>query len=179
MSNLQISNTGNGIKRKAENDFTWMGEQLTAMTAEQSRRAEMNKINAYCKKSLPLDAVCYRVGGGNTKLAYAEGHTIIENLNTVFGPTGWNIEYKPSEVLTSNPKLLIKVIATLTVPSLGVVKMDVGYGEDTRGDYEKADKTAHTDALKRCARHFGAFFGLELYDKDRLKEIAEEKKNQK
>ena len=144
---------------------------------EQLERARKSKITAMCRKSLDLSDVAYRAGGGTMKLAYIEGHTTIDHLNEVFGPLGWNVTYGESTVVVSSPpgKLVLRVKCRLEVEGGKVWREDVGHGEDTRGDYEKAEKTAYTDALKRAARLFGPYFGLELYDKEKLKEIAIEK----
>ena len=153
-------------------------DDLREVSYEQMERARKNKIAAMCRKSLDLSDVAYRAGGGaGGKLAYIEGHTTIDHLNEVFGPLGWNVTYGESTVVVSSPpgKLVLRVKCRLEVEGGKVWREDVGHGEDTRGDYEKAEKTAYTDALKRAARLFGPYFGLELYDKEKLKEIAIEK----
>lgn len=150
------------------------------MTYDEMERARLNKIAALCKRSLDNDDVAYRAGGGGMQLAYIEGVDTIRHLNEVFGPLGWNITYgETTKVVEGNGKLVLRVKCRLEVEGGKVWREDVGFGEDTRGDYEKAEKTAYTDALKRAARLFGAYFGLDLYDKEKLKEIAAEKKNGK
>lgn len=168
------------LKRKAaeldssSNDPT----QKREMSYEQMERIRVNKIAAMCLKSLDKDDVAYRQGGGGMQLAYIEGVDTIRHLNEVFGPLGWNVTYgETTKVVEGNGKLVLRVKCRLEVEGGKVWREDVGFGEDTRGDYEKAEKTAYTDALKRAARLFGAYFGLDLYDKEKLKEIAAEKKN--
>lgn len=174
--------SGVGLKRTAA-ELASLGPDPTQkreMSYEQMERIRVNKIAAMCLKSLDKDDVAYRQGAGNMQLAYIEGVDTIRHLNEVFGPLGWNVTYgETTKVVESSGKLVLRVKCRLEVEGGKVWREDVGFGEDTRGDYEKAEKTAYTDALKRAARLFGAYFGLDLYDKEKLKEIAAEKKNGK
>lgn len=168
-----------GLKRSATVALAQASTPTTLgdMTYEQAERARLNKIAALCKKSLDVDDVSYRQGGGGMRLAYIEGVDTIRHLNEVFGPLGWTVTYgETTKVVQDGAKIVLRVKCRLEVEGGKVWREDVGFGEDTRGDYEKAEKTAYTDALKRAARLFGAYFGLDLYDKEKLKEIEIEKK---
>jgi hypothetical protein len=88
-------------------------------------------------------------GGKALAIAYIEARSVMRRLDTVVGAPHWSFDFEP---LTPDCK---RVKGRLTV--LGVTKCDAGEaaGED------EALKSAVSDALKRCAVHFGV--GRYLY----------------
>jgi hypothetical protein len=105
-----------------------------------------------------------RDGGG---IGYVDGHYVIERLNAVFGYDGWAVSYG-ALVTIDGERPVFHVPATLTAG--GVARADIGVGlaaTKSPDSLETAIKAAYTDGLKRCARMFGASFGLALYDKDK------------
>lgn len=100
-------------------------------------------------------------------IGYVEGHYVVTRLNDVFGFDGWELTYGPLTLIDGD-RPLAYVSATLT--AAGVTRSDLGVGvaaNKTPDALETALKGAYTDALKRCARFWGASFGLALYDKDK------------
>lgn len=129
---------------------------------------------------LPREAVSTRVGGGNTKLSYVEAHYVIQKMNDVFGPTGWDSETVEMREVPGNTnkagKQLVAYVAKVRVTALVAladggfmksVKEGWGYGCDKAemNAHEMAIKEAESDAFKRAARQFGMSLGLALYDK--------------
>ncbi len=74
-------------------------------------------------------------------LAYVDARAVMTRLDSVVGPDGWDFQ-----VQVVGPK---SVIGTLTV--LGAVRQDAGEA----GPEDEPLKSAVSDALKRCAVHFG------------------------
>ena len=111
--------------------------------------------------------------------SYLTGHTVIAQLNRIFGYGGHSWE------VTSGPKLIGSTgvdqqtgeldsaigyicMGRLTVSTQsGPVSFDGVGAEKLDGlsfnSHDKALKGAETDAMKRAARHLGAQFGLSLY----------------
>jgi len=88
-------------------------------------------------------------GGKALAIAYIEARSVMRRLDQVVGAPHWSFDFEP---LSPDGK---RVKGKLTV--LGVTKCDAGEasGED------EALKSAVSDALKRCAVHFGV--GRYLY----------------
>lgn len=82
-------------------------------------------------------------------LAYIDARSVMRRLDAVVGPANWSFDF---DVLSPDGKM---VKGKLTV--LGVTKCDAGEG-DTE---DEVLKSAVSDALKRCAVHFG--IGRYLY----------------
>lgn len=76
-------------------------------------------------------------------LPYIDARAVMNRLDLVVGPDGWNFDFDP---LATDGKM---VRGRLTV--LGVTKCDAGQA----GDEDEPLKSAVSDALKRCAVHFG------------------------
>lgn len=129
----------------------------------------------------------YRRGEGGRMLAYAEGHEVINLMNTIFEWDGWNS--KVVNFVTDyaegghGGKWNVGVAATvrLTVLMKGkdqdvireVSHEDIGYGTIDNGPsrgkaMEKCRKEAVTDGLKIAARHFWNATGNCLYNKEYL-----------
>jgi len=139
-----------------------------------------NREKLFQELSRPLDMslVKEREGRGGVILSYLEGHTIISQLNRIFGYDGWEYEItelketarykteKDGKVLL-NIGMLARVRLTVYFPDRSVKREDVGYGTGVAADmnaaFESAAKEAVTDALKRAARTLGNQFGNSLY----------------
>lgn len=85
-------------------------------------------------------------------LAHIDARAVMRRLDQVVGQEGWTWDFDP--VITEPGKVIIK--GKLTV--LGITKADAGEAD---GDGELL-KFAVSDALKRCAVHFG--IGRFLYE---------------
>lgn len=93
-------------------------------------------------------------GGMALGLPYIDARDVMRRLDAVVGPAGWSFDF---DVLGPEAK---RVKGRLTV--LGVTKCDAG---EASGEEEPL-KSAVSDALKRCAVHFGV--GRYLYYLPRL-----------
>jgi hypothetical protein len=76
-------------------------------------------------------------------LAHIDARTVMRRLDAVVGPDGWSFDF---DVLSPDCK---KIKGKLTV--LGVTKCDAGEASTE----DEPLKSAVSDALKRCAVHFG------------------------
>lgn len=85
-------------------------------------------------------------------LPYIGARSVMQRLDAVVGPENWSFDF---EVITPPGGVGTWVKGRLTV--LGITKCDAGEG----GDEEEPLKSAVSDALKRCAVHFGV--GRYLY----------------
>ena len=88
-------------------------------------------------------------GGQALGLAYIDARDVMRRLDLVVGPANWSFDF---DVLAANGKM---VKGRLTV--LGVTKCDAGEADQE----DEPLKSAVSDALKRCAVHFG--IGRYLY----------------
>lgn len=146
------------------------------------------RLNQY----LAPEFVSYRKGEGGRMLAYAEGHEVINLMNTIFGWDGWNsnvvsVATDFAEVNNSG-KWSVGVAATVRVSVL-VKERDkvrevrhegMGYGAMENGPsrgkaMEKCRKEAETDGLKRAARLFGNATGGCLYNSEYLGRVKKVK----
>ena len=145
-------------------------------------------------QKIPRDVISSRDGGGGRQLSYLEGYYVIDRLNQIFGPLGWEkqiLSVLPQEyektVKAGNDTKVVRVRAylvhlRLTVRDLSKLephgsynsctKEAYGYGSDKPDRYgnvnnpgELAMKEAVTDALKVAAKDLGMSMGLALYDK--------------
>lgn len=118
-----------------------------------------------CEAPLPHDVVKKLPGGNGAD--YVTGHYVITRCNQVFGYDGWSFTPGTMNIMPG-PRPVVHVQGVLAVK--GITRGDVGVAvaaTDKPDALETAIKAAFTDALKRCARTFGASFGLALYDKAR------------
>ncbi|KAL6946461.1 hypothetical protein ACO0RG_000614 [Hanseniaspora osmophila] len=131
-------------------------------------------------KKLGPEYISKRTGYGANKVAYIEGWRAINLANQIFGYNGWKSEIKQVTVdfLDSvNGKHTVGCSAVVRVTLTdGTYREDLGYGcsenEKRKAQaFEKAKKTAVTDALKRAFREFGNALGNCLYDKQFLSRI--------
>lgn len=139
-----------------------------------------NDIQAKLDKKLGPEYISKRVGFGTSRVAYIEGWRAINLANQIFGYNGWSTEVKNVIVDfldEKQGKFSVGCTAIVRVTlSNGTYREDIGYGtvENERrkaAAFERAKKSAVTDALKRSLRSFGNALGNCLYDKDFLAKI--------
>ncbi|CUS23784.1 LAQU0S11e04214g1_1 [Lachancea quebecensis] len=137
-------------------------------------------IQAKLDKKLGPEYISKRVGFGANRVAYIEGWKAINLANQIFGYNGWSTEVKSITIDFMDErqgKFCIGCTAIIRVTlSDGTFREDIGYGtvENERrksSAFERAKKSAVTDALKRSLRAFGNALGNCLYDKSFLAKI--------
>ena len=139
---------------------------FTQFTAAVVMRPLSDPQRAQLAQDLPHDVVRSRKQGGGT-VDYVDGWYVITRLNEVFGFDGWTFEQSMPVLTAMGDRYVVHVIGTLRAG--GVVRTDTGAAVTAGSSpdaLETALKGAATDALKRCARTFGASLGLALYDKE-------------
>lgn len=142
--------------------------------------SSFNDIQAKLDKKLGPEYISKRVGFGSSRVAYIEGWRAINLANQIFGYNGWSTEVKSVVVDFLDErqgKFCVGCTAIVRVTlSNGTFREDIGYGtvENERrkaAAFERAKKSAVTDALKRSLRSFGNALGNCLYDKSFLAKI--------
>lgn len=137
-------------------------------------------IQAKLDKKLGPEYISKRIGFGSSRVAYIEGWRVINLANQIFGYNGWSTEVKSVTIDfldEKQGKFSIGCTAIIRVTlTNGTHREDIGYGtvENERrksAAFERAKKSAVTDALKRSLRGFGNALGNCLYDKDFLSKI--------
>src|ERR1044072_2891286 len=140
----------------------------------------------------PLDEKRVKKLRGNS---YLESWDVIAHLNGLFGYGSWSttlsecvLTFEEQTVNSNGNKawnVAYRIQMALTVQTssavgvTGVTSFEDGAvgtseGQPSRGQaHDQALKTAISDALKRCARHFGQQFGLSLYNDGALNIIPE------
>ncbi|SCU94346.1 LADA_0G07998g1_1 [Lachancea dasiensis] len=140
----------------------------------------MEDIQAKLDKKLGPEYISKRVGFGTSRVAYIEGWKAINLANQIFGYNGWSTEVKSITIDFMDEKqgkFCIGCTAVIRVTLTdGTFREDIGYGtvENERrksSAFERAKKSAVTDALKRSLRAFGNALGNCLYDKTFLAKI--------
>ncbi|MEM4185583.1 MAG: Rad52/Rad22 family DNA repair protein, partial [Nitrososphaerota archaeon] len=86
-------------------------------------------------------------------------HDVIRTANRIFGYGHWETEMPVPPMKVGHGYMSVMTVI-VHLPSRTVKFTDAGYCD---GDDETAIKGAVSDALKRCLRHFGPQFGLDLY----------------
>ncbi|CCD23741.1 recombinase RAD52 NDAI_0C00800 [Naumovozyma dairenensis CBS 421] len=138
------------------------------------------EIQAKLDKKLGPEYISKRIGFGSSRVAYIEGWRAINLANQIFGYNGWSTEVKNVTIDFLDErqgKFSIGCTAIVRVTlANGTYREDIGYGtvENERrkpAAFERAKKSAVTDALKRALRGFGNALGNCLYDKDFLSKI--------
>ena len=142
--------------------------------------ASVDDIQAKLDKKLGPEYISKRVGFGTNQVAYIEGWRAINLANQIFGYNGWSTEVRSVTVDFLDERqgrysIGCTAIVRVTLTS-GTYREDIGYGtvENERrkaAAFERAKKSAVTDALKRALRGFGNALGNCLYDKDFLSKI--------
>lgn len=137
-------------------------------------------IQTKLDKKLGPEYISKRVGYGSNRVVYIEGWKAINLANQIFGYNGWSTEVKSVSVDFMDEKqgrycIGCTAIVRVTLTD-GTFREDIGYGtvENERrksSAFERAKKSAVTDALKRSLRGFGNALGNCLYDKDFLSKI--------
>ena len=124
--------------------------------------AEM--IKALCAP-LPKDHIQVKPGAVNRDktqglvLTYMDARAVQDRLDDVC-PGAWEFNWEP--VAQFGPKLAVKGYLTVC----GLTRSDVGQAVPDRSAEDEPYKSAVSDALKRCAIHFG--IGRYLYDLPQL-----------
>jgi hypothetical protein len=115
-------------------------------------------------RPFPREALKTREGGGNKRLTYVEGHTVIRRLNEACGAEGWSFQIMREWAEDGGGGgTLLKALVELTLPGLGS-RQHIGVQKIRGNDGEDIHKGAVTDGLKKAATLFGV--GLELYGPD-------------
>lgn len=116
-------------------------------------------------------------------LRYIEGWFAVQQANVIFGYAGWDREMVHLEKLYERTRGAVTVCAyaaririRVRAGDNEVVREGTGFGTACANDaaeaYERALKTAETDATKRALSTFGSRFGLLLYEKhDELRRL--------
>ncbi|KAG0675346.1 DNA repair protein rad52 [Kluyveromyces marxianus] len=143
-------------------------------------KSAQDDIQSKLDKKLGPEYISKRIGFGSSRVAYIEGWKAINLANQIFGYNGWSTEVKNVTVDFLDErqgKFCIGCTAIVRVSLAdGTFREDIGYGtvENERrkaSAFERAKKSAVTDALKRSLRGFGNALGNCLYDKDFLAKI--------
>ncbi|CCH60003.1 hypothetical protein TBLA_0C01900 [Henningerozyma blattae CBS 6284] len=136
-------------------------------------------IQTKLDKKLGPEYISKRVGYGTSRVAYIEGWRAINLANQIFGYSGWSTEVKTVTIDFLDERqgrfsIGCTAIVRVTLAN-GTYREDIGYGivdnEKKAAAFERAKKSAVTDALKRALRAFGNALGNCLYDKDFLARI--------
>ena len=143
-------------------------------------KSAQDDIQSKLDKKLGPEYISKRIGFGSSRVAYIEGWKAINLANQIFGYNGWSTEVKNVTVDFLDErqgKFCIGCTAIVRVSLAdGTFREDIGYGtvDNERrkaSAFERAKKSAVTDALKRSLRGFGNALGNCLYDKDFLAKI--------
>lgn len=139
-----------------------------------------DEIQAKLEKKLGPEYISKRIGFGSSRVAYIEGWRAINLANQIFGYHGWSTEVKAVTVDFLDERqgrFSIGCTAIVRVSlSNGAYREDIGYGtveneKRKSAAFERAKKSAVTDAMKRSLRGFGNALGNCLYDKSFLAKI--------
>ena len=161
-----VNGNGYGAHQDAGNitghDFLWDGLSPAVVSA--------------LGQPLDPDLVSQRRGRGNKSYEYIEGHTVIDQANSIFGYGGWGYEVAGDVSLrriesvntsTGEVKVSFAYSAPVRVTVNGAPsRTDLGFHvvtDDNPEGHETAAKGAVTDGLKRALRSFGDRFGNGLY----------------
>lgn len=149
-------------------------ELYASKSTEYFSQEQLNMLDA------PLDAGLIKQRPDGKK--YLKGSTEFEAANRIFGYGKWSyrvINRTLQKVHDLDDKLTglyfyVEVelyVAGAMFPFYGDGGQGVKYY--TPQGYEDAAKGATTDAVKRALRHYGAQFGLPLYDEDSLVDMGD------
>lgn len=151
-----------------------MNDSSLAVMLTESQNIDKEHAKEVIQRKIDPRLIKQRDAGGNKKLDYISGSTVIRLLNEAFNYQ-WSFEVIEEVLVTSLPKWdkykkedvaqppYIKILGRLTVPGYGIkeqygTKILLGGATEQEG----ASKSAATDALKKCATLLG--IGLELYE---------------
>jgi len=115
----------------------------------------LDEVYKQLSEPFPVAELLFRVGGKATEggrcraLAYIDARMVMDRLDSVVGPDHWSFDWEPLDAEGHAVK------GKLTV--CGVLHADTGQALKE----EELWKSSVSDALKRCAVHFG--IGRELY----------------
>ena len=110
----------------------------------------------------PIEFIKTRPGKGGRTFRYIEGGYVIAQLNKIFSPIGWDFDIVREKVYDKE----VVVRGRLEIKDF---KSGYSVGRTRTGTKERIAgvplgdtiKSAETDALKKCASHFG--IGLDVY----------------
>lgn len=146
-------------------------------------KEEKQRIEALLGKHLDEMEMAVRPGPGGQALTYVPAAHVIQLANDIFGVSGWSSEikeYKTNFVDIAHggqPSVCVTAKVRVTLKD-GCFHEDLGIGigkGEKAAAFEKAQKEAATDALKRVLRLFGNGAGNSIYNKRYLASIAEQK----
>ncbi len=142
------------------------------------------QIEAQLEENIPREAIATRSAGAGRSLDYLASWYVIDRMNKVFGPMGWDCETVSMQQVGTPEcaRYVAKVRITASVREndsegnlIGytkVIREGTGWGSDkprrdgsVESPHEMASKEAESDALKRAAMKLGISMGLGLYDK--------------
>ncbi|KAJ9634947.1 DNA repair protein rad52 [Coniosporium tulheliwenetii] len=147
---------------------------------------ETGTLQSQLDKQLGPEYISTSPSAGGGKEHDMAGDKVILLANEVFGFNGWSsairdvqIDFVDENQSTGQITLGLSIIVRVTLRD-GTFHDDVGYGhvENCNGKaaaFEKANKEAATNALKRALRHFGNIFGNYFYNKEYLSMVTEAK----
>lgn len=100
----------------------------------------------------PDSEIKQRPGPGGMSFSYVDARAVMQRLDDILTPEGWSFRCTPGNGI-------VRGSLSLFVGDRELVREDIGYpnGPDDMEPY----KSAASDALKRCAVHFGV--GRHLY----------------
>eukprot|EP00499_Haloplacidia_sp_CaronLabIsolate_P011513 CAMPEP_0196781048 /NCGR_PEP_ID=MMETSP1104-20130614/9023_1 /TAXON_ID=33652 /ORGANISM="Cafeteria sp., Strain Caron Lab Isolate" /LENGTH=188 /DNA_ID=CAMNT_0042151265 /DNA_START=6 /DNA_END=568 /DNA_ORIENTATION=- len=136
---------------------------------------ELRRIQRFLSRKLPSTAISERSAPGGGRVAYIEGHRVIQHANEVLGFDGWGssiMKLTVDYVDESNGRWSVCVSAIVRIMLKdGTFHEDVGCGLSDNMRHkgqalEKAQKEAVTDATKRALRYFGNYLGNSVYDRE-------------
>eukprot|EP01084_Bolivina_argentea_P283201 484979_1 len=137
---------------------------------------------------LRLDQMSTRSGGRAGQIYYITGHQAINYANEVFGFNGWRSELLECIVhhceKSESGRWECLAIARMRITIRGgSFREDAGSAKaiaKTKLEVlENAQKSASTDAMKRCLRQFGPQLGNSTYDIAYITKIKQEERNRR
>jgi len=141
-------------------------------------RNKLIEFKKRCDEPLQSGWIRTRKGDKGYPVNYIEAGYVQRALNTVFTPLGWSRKVLSDEIIdesktrTNKHKIVSKCLMTLRIHPFGLCNGvyaefdDVGTGTSFAGDrgvaISQAVKNSYTDAIKRCGKTLGDYFGLGL-----------------
>mmetsp|Transcript_15487 Transcript_15487/g.25343 ORF Transcript_15487/g.25343 Transcript_15487/m.25343 type:complete len:414 (+) Transcript_15487:646-1887(+) len=148
---------------------------------------ERRRIGKQLAEEVPLSLIEERPNGGSQKVCYITHATACKQANRIFGADRWTSKIESSKILykkqvNGSYEIAVMAIMSIILPN-NTMHQDVGFGEAKRkreaDAYEHAVKSAFTDARKRALRQFGPALGLNLNERDHVRERKAEDRREK
>jgi len=126
---------------------------------------------ALIQVATPQEFIKERPGKGGKTFRYIEGGYVIARLNQIFSPIGWDFDVVNQQVEEREVIVRCRLEVKDFKTGFSIGKTRTGTKERVAGvPLGDTIKAAETDALKKCASHFG--IGLDVYwqqlDEDKL-----------